>query len=120
MNTVKGIIERAGYGSAIEMNAGENIEVSAPGVMDLTIEKIGQDRLSVAHYWTQRGDMMWDPEVVFEIGNSDWRPVEYRQDPLFHQMDSNGLDIDDFLETWNDNLEAQGFLEDVSEAASHE
>jgi len=120
METVKQIIERAGHGSAAEMDLGDHIEVSAPGVMDLTIEKIRQDKLSVAHYWKQRGDLMRDPEVVFEIGDDGWLPVEYRQDPSFHQMDNEGLEITEFIQRWDDNLEAQGFLDNMTEAAADE
>ncbi|RLM94298.1 DUF6908 domain-containing protein [Haloarcula sp. Atlit-7R] len=111
METVKQIIDQAGYDSAAEMDIGETIEVSAPGVMDLVIEKIGHDTLSVAQYWKQRGDMMRDPEVVFSVEKGDWLPVEYRQDPLFHRVEETGLQIDDFLSTWDRNLKNQGFLE---------
>lgn len=46
--------------------------------MDRTLEKIAEEKLSVAHCFRGDGDMMRDPEVVFEETDSDWTPNRFR------------------------------------------
>ena len=75
-------------------------------VEDLSIER-QNDELIVCQYHTQRGDLMRDPEVRFDISDESWTVIEYRNDPHTHQVDSSGLDIDDFLTLWATNLENQ-------------
>ena len=99
-----------------EMELGEHYEIPADQTtadMDLTIEKIRDQEISVAHYHQQRGDLMRDPEIVYRIEeNGEWTPIEYRQDPGIYQRDNSGLpDVEDFAETWSENLKQQGFLE---------
>jgi hypothetical protein len=96
------------------MELNDSITVSTEGFMDLTIEKVAENRLSVVHYWKRRGDLMRDPEVVFNTKDS-WMPVRYRQDPQFAQVDEDGLEIQDFLTTWSQNLQAQGFVDAAEE-----
>lgn len=97
--------------TAEDMELGQTIEVSGEAAtMDLTIEKVGDNRLSVAHYHEQRGDLMRDPEIVFEINGSVWLPIEYRQDPGLYQRNPAGLpDVADFAHDWSQNLKKQGF-----------
>ena len=43
----------------------------------------GLPTVSVAHYYTQNGDLMRDPEMVFEVGpDGAFHPVSYQQDNL--------------------------------------
>jgi len=114
MDVIKKILEIEGYSSVEEIPMTDAITVSAPGFMDLTIEKVGEDRVSVAHYFKQNGDLMADPEVVFDTADG-WVPVQYRQDPVIRQVDESGLNIKSFLDTWNSNLRSQGFV-DAAEA----
>jgi hypothetical protein len=58
---------------------------------------------------------MRDPEVVFSIVDGEWVPVEFWQDPTFHQHNEDGIDIGNFLDTWNGNIQAQGFVEAAKE-----
>lgn len=110
MEIIKQILEITGHGTVEDMELNDSVTLSAPGVMDLTIEKVGEGQLSVAHYWKQRGDMMRDPEIVFRTGG-EWVPVQFRQDPTFLQTDEDGLEIQDFIETWEQNLRSQGFVD---------
>lgn len=107
MNAAKDILQRLGVDSVAEMEVNENYTVEVDGYENLTIEKIRDDRVSVGHYHTCRGDLMSDPEVVFTVDNGDWRPVRFTQHPLAHEHDETGLNLGDFLSTWNKNLRSQ-------------
>lgn len=111
MNAAKDILQRLGVDSVAEMEVNENYTVEVDGYENLTIEKIGDDRVSVGHYHTRRGDLMSDPEVVFVVDSGEWRPVRFTQHPLAHEHDETGLNLGDFLSTWNKNLRSQGFTD---------
>ena len=120
MDAIKEIIDSYGYESAETMELGDNIEVDADGFMPLVIEKCGENHLSVAHYYEQRGDLMRDPEIVFSLADGEWTPFEFRQDPAFHQYDKDGLDIGPFLKQWNSNIRKQGFVDAAAEAQANQ
>jgi hypothetical protein len=110
MDAVKEIIQGHGYDSGHDMDVGDHIKVEVDGYMPLTIEKIEDSKLSVAHYYTQRGDLMSDPEIVFRIDGDEWTPVRYTQHPRHHQYNENGLpSVDAFVNTWDRKLKQQGF-----------
>jgi hypothetical protein len=111
MDAAKTILEHLGIESVEEMAVNESYTIEVEGYEDLTIEKLGPERISVAHHYVQRGDLMCDPEVVFHIDNGVWTPVRYTQHPHVHQHDPDGLMLDEFLEQWNDNLCRQGFVD---------
>ena len=111
MNTITDIVQAHGYQSVHDMDIGDHIKVEQDHQMPLTIEKIGDNRLSVAHYYTQRGDLMSDPEIVFRLDGDEWIPVRYTQHPHIHQHDEDGLtSISTFITTWDRNLRQQGYL----------
>ena len=110
MKTVQEILAQFGIQSIEEMDINESYTVEVPGYDDLTIEKIGQRQLSVAHHYVQRCDLMCDPEIVFRVEHGDWVPIEYTQHPQVYQRDENGLQLNGFIERWNRNLRQQGFL----------
>ena len=66
------------------------IRLEVPGFMRLVIEHIGAgprgcDMVSVAHYGEQNGDLMRDPEIMFEVAPDaksgwTWHPVAIQQD----------------------------------------
>lgn len=87
----------------------------------------GLPTLSVAHYGEQNGDLMCDPEMVFEIETSGtdfaFKPTYWRNDYAGMEqfsvcLEGNRLCIDqklvqqheEFAALWNKNLEQQGFL----------
>ena len=130
METVREIIDRKG---GLEALKSSHIKVINPPYMPLVVEYVGQGPrglplVSVAHYFEQNGDMMRDPEIVFEVpARGTWEPVSIQQDPLgSHQeavfrddagrlMARPGLvrSIKAFARMWDRNLKAQGFLEEV-------
>ncbi|MCI0380540.1 MAG: hypothetical protein L0215_23380 [Gemmataceae bacterium] len=105
--------------------------------MRLVIEYVGEGPrgmpcISVAHYYELNGDLMRDPEIVFEVNpdedplswkTGNWGPVSYRQDNmgLFQEtvFEDKGrvmvrpklvLDLKAFAREWDKNIEQQGFL----------
>lgn len=60
------------------------------GLMDLSVESWQEDNfqiVSVCFYYTQNGDMMKDPDIVFRF-DKDLDPYEI---PLSYQLDSMGI-----------------------------
>lgn len=116
MKSIEKILSSKGVENLEAMEINESHTIQSQGYHDLTIEKISSDCLSVAHYYTQRGDLMRDPEIVFRIRENDkWMAVEYRQDDRsIHQRDESGLGLGGFVKQWDENLEKQGFVEAAS------
>lgn len=116
MDLVREILQHRGFQDLEEMEVGQSFKFEVEGYMDLSIERIGVDRISVAHYHVQRGDLMSDPEVVFRVDGSEWVPVRFTQHPNIHLHDENGLSgIEGFLRTWEKNLIQQGFMANTKE-----
>ena len=113
MDTVKDILGRLGIKSVEEMAVNESYTIEVEGYEDLTIEKIGPNRLSVAHHYVQRGDLMCDPEIVFLIKKGEWVPVRYTQHPRVHQYNPEGIEVEGFMMKWSENLREQGFVDAV-------
>jgi len=91
MESVKQILEHLDT-TVKQLNIGELHEIQNKGYMNLTIEKIGSQKISVAHYHRKRGDLMSDPEIVFKITDKNqWIPIRYTQHPGIHEHDKNGL-----------------------------
>lgn len=119
MQAVKEILAAHGFDNADAMTVEDHIEVAVDGFMPLVIEKLAEDRVSVAHYYTQMGDLMSDPEIVFRVEGSEWVPVEYTQHPHIYQHNESGLPgAADFANAWSRKLKRQGFVEAAREAAS--
>lgn len=101
------------------------LHLEQPDYMPLAIERIGEHLLSVAHYFTQNGDTMADPDVVFFTGYEQWVPVQITQS-VFGTMDAARLsedgasiqsfkpkaqaDLAAFCRDWATNLKAQDWL----------
>jgi hypothetical protein len=132
MRTVAKIIEARGGLKRLRDNY---IRLDNPPYMRLVIEHVGigprgMPAISVAHYYEQNGDLMRDPEMVFEVNpdfwqTGDWEPVSYRQDNLamYQQqavfIDDQGHAVADadtvrqlkaFARQWDRNIADQGFL----------
>ena len=113
METVQEILAQLDVQSVAKMDVNESYTIEVPQYNDLTIEKVDKRQLSIAHHYVQRCDLMCDPEVVFRIENGNWIPIEYTQHPRIYQRDEAGLELDGFLEHWNQNLRQQGFVDAV-------
>jgi len=97
----------------MELNDLVTVDPESEAMDELTIEKIGDDLLSVGHYYTQRGDLMRDPEVVFRVDGDRWWPIEFRRDgtPQMHDHNEDGIDLRGFDRHWNKNLKNQGYVD---------
>lgn len=113
MNTINAIVTQHGYDNIHDMDVGDHVTVNRDHMMPLTIEKIRDNRVSVSHHYTQRGDIMYDPEIVFRINdNGQWTPVRFRQDPRIYQHDEDGLpDVQAFARQWDNRLQKQGYID---------
>lgn len=106
--------------------------IHADGFMPLVVEDItcgGTRHIALSHTTTQNGDLMRDPEMVFEIidacGVRFAEPVSFRDDSSgllqeVYRYDSTGrkthvlpqlkTELRTFARTWFRNLKSQGFF----------
>jgi len=129
MKTVAQILELAA-----PLQAGFHIRIENEPWMTLVIEDTqergpnGLPAISVAHYGEQNGDLMRDPEMIFEADESgdemNLIPFYWRNDYVgieqYSAFTENGGTVlnsrlkrehSAFAGTWDRNLRAQGFLE---------
>ena len=114
------------------------VRIRVEGYMPLSVEDIGQSAdgnrlISICHYGEQNGDLMRDPEMVFELFThgeaSAAEPLSFQNDymGLFQEVyryDDTGkkthvktrlkAELKSFARTWFKNLKDQGFLSDIA------
>jgi len=114
------------------------VRLTANGYMPLSVEHIGQSAegnrlIAICHYGEQNGDLMRDPEMVFEIqtyASPDMaEPLSFRNDYMgtmqevyryddarkkTHVNAKLKQDLKSFAKTWFQNLMDQGFLGDTA------
>jgi hypothetical protein len=127
MRNVQKIIDTHGGMRALKQRP---IRLQLPGFMRLVIEHVGTgprggELVSVAHYGEQNGDLMRDPEIVFEVVAGQWQPVSiqmdyvgsYREavfvgeDGKVYVRPAEVRDIQAFVRVWDRNIKAQGFVD---------
>ena len=59
--------------------------------MPVVVEQVGENQLSIAHYYEQNGDLMADPEIVFLKKEYSYG-VEYY--PIYERMSGLGSDVE--------------------------
>lgn len=130
MRTVALILMEAG-----ELQPGFHLHIDNPPWMPLDIEEIGISgpdglpTISVAHYGTQNGDPMRDPEMLFELRREGsgivLDPYYWRNDYLGIEQYSSYRDDEQklftlaglkrrheqFARIWDRNLRAEGYYE---------
>ncbi len=84
MRNVQKIINTCG---GLEGLTQRPIRLQVPGFMRLIIEHVGNgplggERVSVAHCGEQNGDLMSDPEIVFEVAAGECQPASIQMDYL--------------------------------------
>lgn len=134
MATVQAIIDKHG---GIEVLKETYIKIKNEPYMPLVIEWVGKgpyetELVSVAHYYTQNGDLMRDPEIVFIVSKLGyWTPMSFQQDNLglyqeavtiregsFFMNSKLIRDLKQFAKMWDRNLSEQGYF--VAQTASHQ
>jgi len=131
-NVITQILENAKvkdkFDEAFKTQGTAHVKINNKNYMPLTIEAIGINYLSglpevsVCHYGKMNGDLMRDPEMIFEIHpDGHWIPNYFRNDyvgiekqiPI--KRDENGMPVphvpDGFAPTWAKNIKEQGFIE---------
>jgi hypothetical protein len=110
------------------------VRIRVDGYMPLSIEAIGASAngnrlISICHYGEQNGDLMRDPEMVFELFThgelSAAEPLSFQNDYMgllqeVYRYDESGkkthvdtrlkADLKSFVRTWFRNLREQGFF----------
>jgi hypothetical protein len=137
MKSVARIIEIHGGLEALRSKA-IRIEPPCSGLMRLCVEHVGMGPrgmplVSVAHYFEQNGDLMADPDVVFEVNpdedgplswkTGEWGPVSFTQHSTGTYQEAVVIQhckvmiaprlvasLKSFARTWDRNLRAQGFV----------
>jgi len=114
------------------LGADTAIRLTVNGYMPLSVEAIGQSAegnrlVSICHYGEQNGDLMRDPDMVFEIhaATNAAEPLSFRNDYMgilqeVYNYDDAGKkthvraqlkkELKAFAKTWFSNLKEQGFL----------
>ena len=97
----------------------ESVHLKSGSFMDLVVERLGENHFSLTHYYEQNGDLCPDPDMEIRI-----MPDMEMAEALSYQ-DSFGFrkvyypdnmvdlkakkDLNQFLNTWLNNLKKQGF-----------
>lgn len=98
------------------------MKLKAPGFMDLIIEKLWNNRISLSHYYQQNGDLMADPdvEIIVDQENEKLVAATFQQDNLgiYHKAyegdelidDYLAKELNEFLSEWLNNISEQGHI----------
>jgi len=108
------------------------VRIRVDGFMPLSIEAIGTSAdgnrlISICHYGEQNGDLMRDPEMVFEVhsATSAAEPLSFQNDYMgllqeVYRYDEAGkkthvntrlkAELKSFARTWFSNMREQGFF----------
>lgn len=96
----------------------EHARLKSSGFMDLVIERLGDSRYSLSHYYEQNGDLVPDPDMEIRVF-PDMRMAEaltYQDSFGFRCVHDDGKidaaakkELNAFLEQWLTNLIEQGF-----------
>jgi hypothetical protein len=104
---------------------GASLRLDMPGFYRLCIENIGFDRISVAHYYEEAGDLVPDPDIVFYTAYREWVAISIQNAFGYIEAgvmtdDMKGLkgvytkqqeDLAEFTNLWAKNIEEQGWME---------
>lgn len=99
------------------------LKLKAGGFMDLVVERIGKDEISLAHYYEQNGDLVADPEMTVRVfphgaaealsfsmpGAGVYQEVYLEKDGKTYVWPAVKREQNAFLDQWLVNLKHQGF-----------
>ncbi len=97
------------------------LKMKADSFMDLSIERIGDNKISISHYGEQNGDLMADPdmELIIDDDAKTVMPATFRNDYVgvyqeVYQGDKwipkLSTELTSFLRQWLINIENQGHV----------
>lgn len=97
------------------------LKLKSSGYMDLTIERLGMNQLSLTHYYLQNGDLVPDPDMQIEISFKEHSAnvVTFQNSLIFQTVYLSGgginlelqRELNSFLHGWLKNLKVQGFYQ---------
>ena len=103
------------------------MKYKAAHAMDFNVEKIGDNRIDMSHYYELNGDLMADPDVEIFVDkeNKLLIPQTYQMDSLgiYQTKDSNpqlGTDLNVYLNTWIDAIKCNYYKVNEIKADSFE
>lgn len=103
------------------------MKYKAAHAMDFNVEKIGDNRIAMSHYYELNGDLMADPDVEIFVDkeNKLLIPQTYQMDSLgiYQTKDSNpqlGTDLNVYLNTWIDAIKCNYYKVNEIKADSFE
>ncbi len=120
--TIESILNAHQQLAGFQQHPHYSVKIECTGFMPLTIEKHGE-RIVVAHYFEQNGDLVPDPDVEFvDLGEDDWLPVAIQhstgrycrtaeKSAAGNWLVAKGAmaDLRSFVRLWARNLRSQGF-----------
>jgi uncharacterized protein YqiB (DUF1249 family) len=106
-------------GGLLETMDFESIKLESKGFMDLHIDKIGENEISLTHYYKQNGDTCPDPDMQIKV-HPEMKMIEALtyQDSFSYQevypkpgyvYPALKKQLNSFLRKWLINLTKQGF-----------
>lgn len=97
----------------------EYLKLESRGFMDLIIEKIDKDTISIAHYYKQNSDLIADIDITakIDINNKTAEVLSYQDcfkyNQIYHDDGTTNeklkKDINNFFLKWLEILKQQGF-----------
>ena len=124
---MKAVIEKLAKKHAVDLSQeGAHFRLDMPGFDRLCVENIGVGRISVAHYFVMNGDLVAEPDIEFLVDEKGaWLPLNITQsmtgftryavfdsrEELIVENERGQRQLADFANTWANNIEAQGWLE---------
>lgn len=97
------------------------MKFESKGFMTLVFEKIGENEISIAHYYEQEGDLVQDPEMTLQVDKERKMvfALTYYQPALGinqrvypqkgHIIKSLRKELNNFLNQWLRNINLQGY-----------
>ncbi len=98
--------------------SGRTMKFKAGGFMDLSLECLYKNRISMTHYYEQNGDLVPDPDMEIKINpeNKTAHACHYQDASIYCEVYPEGntdpkqfFGQNDFLRTWLGNIKEQGF-----------
>lgn len=119
--SIEAIIEAAGrteeFKRAIRNRGSFHLKLTNGNYQPLVIEVTHEGYVSLMHYYIQEGDVMRDPEIVFNPAT--WYGIEITQDMFarYQRLRPNQYSpgIEELARVWAKNLREQGWIEAAAE-----
>ena len=79
-STMRTLVEKLAKKHSVDFSQpGAHLRLENEPYERLVIENVGRDRVSIAHYYEQNGDLIADPDIVFKTDALEWYPIEIQQ-----------------------------------------